>query len=166
MLHGSPGDVRAWPEPAESEARFRTLINSSPLPILVIDPDATVRFWNAAAEKLFGWTEAEVVGKAVPFVPDGRHPECICCRDTIKRGEIYSIETQRLRRDCSLVDVTLSAAPLRGKHGEVTEILILLNDATERKRAESLLAAERKALELIATGAPLPQVLDTLVPSY
>ncbi|MGB6177110.1 MAG: PAS domain S-box protein [Methylocella sp.] len=163
LLRGSPGGVRAWPEPAESEARFRTLINSSPLPILVIDPDATVRFWNAAAEKLFGWTEAEVVGKAVPFVPGGRLPECISLRDNAMRGEIYSIETQRLRRDGSLVDVSISAAPLRDKHGEATEILILLNDATERKRAESLLAAEKRVLELIATGAPLPRVLNTLV---
>lgn len=156
-------DVRAWPEPAESEARFRTLITSSPLPVLVIDPYATVRLWNAAAENLFGWTEAEVVGKPVPFVPDARLRECISCRDSAMRGEIRSIETQRLRRDGSLVDLTLSAAPLRDKHGEVTEILIVFNDVTERKRAESLLAAEKRVLELIATGAPLPQVLDTLV---
>lgn len=162
-LLGSPGDVRAWPEPAESEARFRTLITSSPLAMLVIDQDATVRLWNAAAEKLFGWTEAEVIGKAVPFIPDGRLPECISCRDTAMRGEIYAIETQRLRRDGSLLDLRLSAAPLRDKRGEVTEILVLFDDVTERKRAESLLAAERRVLELIATGAPLPQVLDTLV---
>src|ERR1700730_376398 len=161
-VNGGP-DFRAWPEPAESEARFRTVIASSPVAILVIDPDATVRLWNAAAEKLFGWTEAEVVGKAVPFIPDGSLPECIFCRDTAMRGEIYSIETQRLRRDGSLVDVSLSAAPLRDKRGEIKEILIVLNDATERRWAEALLAAEKRVLELIATGAPLPQVLDTLV---
>ncbi len=148
---------------AESEGRLRALIAASPLAVLVIDPEATVRLWNAAAEKLLGWTEAEVIGKPVPFIPQGRLPECISCRDTAARGETYTIETQRLRRDGSLVEVGLSAAPLRDACGKITEILVLIEDITERKRAEALVDCQRRALRMLAEGAPLDDVLEFLV---
>lgn len=123
----------------ESEEWQRTLIASSPLAIVVVDPEANVRLWNPAAEKLFGWSEAEVLGRGVPFVSDDMQPECMACRDTAMRGETFAIRTQRCRRDGSLVDVSLTAAPMRDAEGKIARILVVIEDDTERTRAKEVL---------------------------
>ena len=146
----------------DSEERLRTLVASSPLAIIVVDPDTTVRLWNAAAEKLFGWTEAEVLGQRAPFIPEGRLPECASSRITALQGDIFAVETQRNRRDGSLVDVSLTAAPLRDSAGEITQILVLIEDITERKQAE---AAARESSERVRFMAEsMPQKIFTAKP--
>jgi PAS domain S-box-containing protein len=129
-----------------SEERLRTLIRSSPIATLVIDSDANVRLWNHAAARLFGWTEDEVVGQRVPFIPEGKTIEAVSCRDTALRGDVFNIETQRLKRDGSLVDVSLTAAPLRDGRGRISEILVLFEDITRRKQSEAALREREAAL--------------------
>lgn len=138
----------------ESEGQLRMLISASPVAILVIDADARVRLWNASAERLFGWTEAEVLGRVVPFVPDDRRQEFIVCRDTALRGEVFAVRTQRQKRDGSIVEVSLTAAPLGKDGGEAEEILLLLEEIGERKRAEDALAASEYRFRFMAESMP------------
>jgi PAS domain S-box-containing protein len=117
---------------------LRALVEASPVPIVVVDPYTTVRLWNPAAERVFGWSEQEVIGGCIPIIPPEKLPECASMRDAVLRGETFDgVESYRTRRDGSSVDVRISAAPLADGGGVVREIVLLFEDVTERNRAET-----------------------------
>ena len=137
---------RAEQERIRDNQTLTTLVASAPLAIVVIDPDPPiVRLWNPAAELLFGWTAQEVMGQRIPVVPDEHRGECASYRAMVSAGGSFqSAETARLRKDGTLIDVSISASPLRDDAGRVTGIMLLFNDVTERKKADrtqALLAA-------------------------
>ncbi|HIK14168.1 MAG TPA: PAS domain S-box protein [Leptolyngbyaceae cyanobacterium M33_DOE_097] len=137
---------------------LRTLIQASPLPILVIAPDLTVNLWNSAAERLFDWSEAEVLGRPLPIIPEEKQEECEQLRDAVMNGEVFfAVETYRCRRDGSHVILSVSAAPLYNDHGNVNAILFILQDITERQLAEINLrdSEERLRLALMAANQGL-----------
>jgi PAS domain S-box-containing protein len=134
-----------------------TLIQAAPLPIVVIQPDLTVDLWNPAAERLFGWSEAELLGQPLPIIPAEKMQECQQLRDAVTQGEVFfGIETYRCRRDGSQVTLSVSAAPLYNDHSHVTAILLILQDITERQQAEAereqLLAREQRARQQAETA--------------
>ena len=115
-----------------------------------------VRSWNAAAEALFGWRADEVLGKRVPFVPPEREAERSVLRKTLLGGDsLPDRRTQRLRKDGSLIDVRLSAAPLRDDAGTIAGVLLMFADATQARRVEDALALLRagQARVRVATDA-------------
>jgi PAS domain S-box-containing protein len=117
--------------------RLQALINSSPLPITIMDDDGTCILWNPAAEQVFGWTAKEVLGEPLPFIPDDRQEEFREFRRKIFAGQTFkSIETQRLRRDGVVIDVALSTAPISDAEGRITASMGIFEDITERKKVE------------------------------
>jgi PAS domain S-box-containing protein len=121
----------------ERDGMLRALVAASPLPIVVIEPDATTRLWNPAAERVFGWPEVEVIGTEVPMVPPDRLDECARIREAVAGGDsVVGIETQRLRRDGSTIAVRISAAPLLDVAGSVRSIVLVFEDVTARNQAE------------------------------
>jgi PAS domain S-box-containing protein len=123
----------------ETNETLRTLIQASPLAIAMTDGELRLRLWNSAAERILGWKAHEVLGKPLPFAEgsDG-------LRDHFLRGEsVTSLELPRKRKDGSIVDLSLSAAPLRDARGKAAGIVALLADVTDRKQAE----AQRAQLE-------------------
>ena len=74
--------------PADAaEGTLRALIQASPLPITALDPDGVVLVWNSAAERVFGWTADEIVGRSVPLVPEGGEEEHRALRERTLAGE-------------------------------------------------------------------------------
>lgn len=117
--------------------RLHALINASPLPITIIDPNGTCLMWNPAAEQVFGWTAQEVLNNPLPIIPDDRQEEFRKFRRMNFEGNAFkSIETQRLRRDGVLINIALSTAPLRNVDGAITAAMGIYEDITERKKAE------------------------------
>ena len=139
--------LRAAEDLRQSKQTLEALVTTAPIPIVVIEPDRTVRFWNLAAERVFGWTAAEVVGREIPIVPDEKCEECESSRLAVSRGEtVGPITTYRKRKDGTLVDVELSAAPLYNADSLVDSMVLLLNDVTEQRRAERSLRESQAML--------------------
>jgi len=139
----------------ETNDRLRALIQASPLAILALDKQGRVRSWNAAAARIFGWTEAEVLGKPSPLVPPEHRPDTRTLRERVLRGESFAaVEAQRWRKDGSLVEVSISAAPLFDAQGEVGGVMAVLADIADRKTAERALTRERAILQALLDSIP------------
>lgn len=135
---------------------LRTLVRSCPLAVVVIDPDAPiVRLWNPAAEQLFGYTEAEVVGQSIPIVPEENRGEGQTFRGLVAKGQTFSgEETYRRPKDGLLIHVSVSAAPLYDAVGGVSGLMLVYADIGERRRADQALKdADRRKDEFLATLA-------------
>ena len=127
-----------------NEERLRAAIEASPVAIVEYALDDTITRWNPAAERMFGWTAAEVVGGTARHQPPGREAELAELMRRVREGEVYtSIESRRVRRDGAVIDVEISAAPIRDTSGEVVSHLALFTDITQRKRQEEELRASR-----------------------
>lgn len=140
--------ARAQEELRQATRKLQALINASPLAIVVRDADGRIERWNPAAERMFGWSESEVLNKAVPWYPPGKEEEGHRYRSTILRGEAFSgVEAVRLRKDGTPVIVSLSGAPILNDSGTAIGVLVIVADVTARKRFEL-----RQELQAAITG--------------
>jgi PAS domain S-box-containing protein len=144
-----------------SEERLRALIEASPLAIVEVDDAGLVTFWNQAAEQLYGWSAEEAIGEPISFIPHGREGETDELRVRLLAGErISGVETLRLRKDGSTVEVVVAAAPVHDRDGAV-RFMAVSTDISERKRAEEALRHERDFIStLIDSTSCLVVVLD------
>jgi len=138
---------------SEAAAVIRGVVHASPLPILTLNPQGEVISWNAAASRTFGWSEDQVVGRLVPFVPEGEESESVEFRERALRGEsVTNLEIRRETWDGSVLDLYMSTAPVRDAHGGITGIMYVYADITARKRAEKELQLQRDfALQIMNT---------------
>lgn len=116
---------------------LQTLIQTSPLGIITLDTKAKVTTWNPAAEKLFGWQEAEVLGKLLPTIPAKEQQQFQNrCRSTLQGATETALELRRQRKDGSLIDVSVWTSPLKDSQGKIIGSIGLFADIGERKIAE------------------------------
>jgi PAS domain S-box-containing protein len=129
------------------EERLQAAIQGAPVAIVEVGLDDCVNRWNPAAERIFGWSAAEVLGKPVPMIPSGRETEFRTLLEQIRGGQAYTgHETVRKRRDGTLVDVEISAAPIRDATGAVVSHMAVFSDITDRKRQEDEIRASRSRI--------------------
>ncbi len=115
----------------------QAIIEASPLAIIALDNEGRVQIWNRGAERMFGWTEPEVLGRVLPTVPETRKAEFRAILEAQLHGQSHSdLETVRTRKDGSEVNVSLWTAPLRGADGAISGKLTVIADTSEKKRAE------------------------------
>jgi PAS domain S-box-containing protein len=144
------GSKRAAEALQEANNRLRILVEASPLAMIAINLERRVISWNPAAERMFGWSQAEVMGQVLPTIPKAREPEFIDLRRRNLEGiTILGQELQRQRRDGSLIDVSLSTAPLHDGAGALIGTLGIIEDITERKRLAETLWQTSRALKAI-----------------
>jgi PAS domain S-box-containing protein len=125
----------------ETEARYRTLaaiVESSGDAILTKDLNGVITSWNRGAQRLFGYTAEETIGKPVTMLfPKDRYNEEPEILDRIRRGEpVEHYDTVRRRKDGTLVDISLTISPLRDPEGKIIGASKIARDITESKRAE------------------------------
>ncbi len=115
----------------------KTIMQSSPLAIYTRDRQGMLTGWNAACERLFGWTEEEVLGQPLPTIPLDKLDESADMRQQLLQGHPnLQIEAQRMRRDGSMVELLITLSPLYDENGEIEGVLAIAADITERKVAE------------------------------
>jgi PAS domain S-box-containing protein len=116
---------------------LQTLIQTSPLGIITLDTNAKVTTWNPAAERLFAWKEAEVLGKLLPIVPVQEQQQFHNRFRATLRGETEAaLELRRQKKDGSLIDVSVWTAPIKEPNGKIIGTIGLLADISDRKIAE------------------------------
>ncbi|HLN04422.1 MAG TPA: PAS domain S-box protein [Bryobacteraceae bacterium] len=122
---------------AEMLQRLHAIVEASPVAIIALDGDGTVRMWNTSAERIFGWSESEAVGRQNPTIPPALEQEYRSLVASRMQGLSQSgFETTRVRKDGKLIDVSVWSAPLRGSTGEITGMMTMLADTTDRRREE------------------------------
>jgi two-component system cell cycle sensor histidine kinase/response regulator CckA len=116
-----------------------SVVASSEDAILTKDLDGTITSWNTAAQRLYGWSAEEIIGRNVEvLLIDAAEGEAI--REVLKGGRrTESLETKRRRRDGSELDVSVSISPLRDVEGRVIGGAAIARDITERKARETAL---------------------------
>jgi PAS domain S-box-containing protein len=119
----------------QQEERLQALIDSSPLALVEFAPDTRIRLWNPAAERIFGWSREEILGRGgLPMAPPSKRAEGEELFARVHAGEsLNDYETVRQRKDGTLVDVSIAAAPIRDGSGQVLGNMVAYTDITERK---------------------------------
>ena len=138
----------------ESEARYRHLLDASPDPVVVYDPEGKTTYINPTFEQVYGWSREELLGERIDFVPLHEAERTQVAIESMLRGESDLFETQRLTKDGKLLDVQLKSAILRESKGILTGSIITHRDITERKKAEDALKkSEERYRDIFKTAA-------------
>ena len=154
-----------------SNQTLGAVVQASPSAVMLLDLDGTVRLWNPAAERIFGWRADEALGRKLPSIGEAERPEFERSLARIAAGQVVDgLETVRNRRSGPF-DAAVWAAPVRHLDGRV-QCLSVVVDISVRKRAERMqrLVAEAgprlaaplqpaEVLELMAS-LPVPQFAD------
>jgi PAS domain S-box-containing protein len=101
--------------------------------------DGVITSWNAGAANIYGYTAGEMIGRKVPdLIPGEQAGELTAALDRVRGGErVAHFETARTRKDGAAIEVSASVAPIRDASGAVTGVLTLVQDVTERNRADA-----------------------------
>jgi PAS domain S-box-containing protein len=134
-----------------AQSRLAAIIESSDDAIISKSLEGAIQTWNVGAERTFGYTSAEAIGKHVTMLlPPERIGEETEILDRIRRGErIEHFETVRVRKDGVRIDVSLTVSPVKNSLGEIIGVSKIARDITARKQMETerevLLLSERTA---------------------
>jgi PAS domain S-box-containing protein len=125
----------------ETLSLLASIVESSDDAIIGKTLDGVVVSWNPAAEKMYGYSRAEMIGKPLSvLVPPDRPDELTHLLEKIRHGErVDHFETVRMRRDDSRIHVSLTVSPIQDATGEITGASTIARDISDRKGAEEAL---------------------------
>jgi PAS domain S-box-containing protein len=138
-----------------ANAHLAAVVASSADAIESLSLDGTVLTWNQAAEKLYGYAAEEAIGRPIDLiVPPERMYEIARTAAVVSAGDNLWLETERRRRDGSLVEVSVDAAPIRTADGTVIGICKITRDISERRRADAVLQEREAQFRTLANSIP------------
>ena len=142
---------------ARTTRLLQTLVEESPLPIVSLDLNARVTTWNQAATRLFGWTEEEVLGRELPYVPDDETLAADLLWERGLQGDVHGpVELRRRRKDGRRLDLLLWPVFVRSEVGDVSTAIGLYVDQSNLKRAEEELSASEERFSKAFRSSPYP----------
>jgi PAS domain S-box-containing protein len=141
------------------DARFRhaAIVESSDDAIISENFEGIITSWNAGAQRIFGYTEAEVVGQSIEvLVPDElRDDEKRILQKVIRGERLEHYETLGVTKHGQKVNISLTMSPVRDSSGRIIGFSKIARDITERKRAEDSLRESEGRFRLVANTAPV-----------
>jgi len=162
--------ARLFATERETRRTLEALVSASPAAIALVDLDCTVRFWNSAAERMFGWPAAEVIGDQLPWLSEEERAVQRARLARVAGGQMIVGEERRRRtRDGRRLDFSVWISPVRYSDGRV-QCAVVAVDETERRRTEetlrrlaSLGSALAASLDVSST---LAAIASTIVPEF
>ena len=121
----------------EAQSHLAALVSSSPSAVISLSPTGVIRTWNAAATDLFGYGEAEVIGRPVAVLaPDDAKTDTDRLNASARAGSVVHEDVVRRRKDGRVIDVSVSVAPMYDDSRKLVGISAILSDIGERRARE------------------------------
>ena len=138
---GSFSDITNRKQAEERNLRLAAIVDSSDDAIIGKTLEGIITSWNKGAEKIYGYSEEEVLGTSIAMrVPPEHQDEVFSVHEKIKRGEhIEHFETIRTRKNGERIFMSLTYSPVKDGQGRVVAVSTIGRDITEQKKAERLL---------------------------
>jgi|LGOV01.1.fsa_nt_gb PAS domain S-box-containing protein len=138
---------------------LETIIDEAPLSIVVLDLDGIVLLWNPGAERMFGWSKEEVLGKLYPLVHSEILEDLETNRNLVANGLIlHAKEAQRFSKAGELLDLLVSAAPMYSKNKGVDSIVVIHENISPLKYVQRQLEEREEEYKLLS--AEFKSILD------
>ncbi len=133
----------------EAQSLLAAIVASSEDAIISKTLDGTITSWNRGAERLFGWTPDEAIGRSIQvIVPPDLHDQEHDILDRVRRGEsVEHLDVERLRKDGTRVHIAVTISPVRDHHGHIIGASKTARDITARKVWEEQLVRSEEALQ-------------------
>lgn len=156
VAHNVTRRINAEKEVQKTNETLNTIIQSSPLAMIAVDLNGCITLWNPAAERIFGWTESEVMKKNVSDIFPVNPEENEELFKKILKRSITNYEVKRKKKDGTVIDVSISSVILHDTEGKVSGVLSLSSDISSRKRYEETLkklyqATEQSPVSIVIT---------------
>lgn len=147
----------------KKQAILAAIIDSSDDAIISKTLDGIITSWNAAAQRMFGYQESEVIGKHISLlIPGDRQQEEEMIIDRIRKGlRVQHFQTLRLTRSGDLIPISLTISPIRASDGTIVGASKIARDITAQVRAEEEIRQHTQTLELLlSVGGAISEKLD------
>jgi diguanylate cyclase (GGDEF)-like protein/PAS domain S-box-containing protein len=157
-------DVTERKKTEEMVQRLASIVEFSEDAIIGKNLDGVITSWNRAAEKMYEYTSTEVIGRELSFLlPSERQAEMRVIMERLRSGQpIACLETKRLTKTGSILDVSLSISPLKDATGRIIGASAIARDITLRKRSEEQLKLQSGALEAAANAIVITDFHGTI----
>ncbi|MDF0675338.1 MAG: PAS domain S-box protein [Nitrospira sp.] len=134
----------------DATRRLGAIVESSSDAILSVTPDGFVTTWNGGAERIFGYTANEMIGRSIlTIIPAHLHRDRARLLATVRGAhDIQSYDAVRLTKDGRCIDVSVTLSPLKDSVGQFVGVSKVIRDISDRKRGEGLLRQAHEALEM------------------
>lgn len=134
----------------DSNRILQSIFDAAPVAVLGFDLEGRVTHWSAGAERMFGWTEREALGHTCPTVPKEHLADFHAMIRRVASGGLESLVRVRQKKDGKRIQAKLSPAPLRDPDGTVYGAMVILEDITEKIRADEALRENKLRLRQLS----------------
>jgi PAS domain S-box-containing protein len=142
-------DITERKKAEEQQALLASIINSSDEAIFSIDLGKKITSWNLGASSLFGYAAGAIIGKEISMLiaPDRQYEEDLILERIVRGDTVEHYETERIRKDGSVIQVSLNVSPMKDAEGNVFGASKIVRDITELKRAQRHITELNVSLE-------------------
>ena len=160
-------DITGNKQASETKARLAAIVESSEDAIVSKDLNGRILSWNAGAERLFGYTAQEAIGRSITMlIPSDRQDEERLILDRLRKGErVETYQTVRVSKHGNYIDISLTVSPIRDNSGRVIGASKIARDITAIKRAERRLIMQNSVTRALAESTTLAQAAPVILKS-